>query len=45
MTNTFMWKHALRRQDIIISKVKQRGAKKYTKKTMKFGIEFHNVVQ
>ena len=37
----FNWwaKHVLRIRDIIISKVKQRGAKKYANRVMKFGIE------
>ena len=43
----FNWfaKHVLRRRGKIISKVKQRSAKNYVKKTMKFGIEFPKKVQ
>ena len=33
------------RRDSIISKLKQRGAKKYSKGKMKFGIELPNTVQ
>ena len=32
-------KHVLRKQDRIIAKVRQHGAKKYAKKTIKFGIQ------
>ena len=35
----------LRRQDIIISKVKQRGSKKYVKRMIKFGVELPKTVQ
>ena len=35
----------MRRKYRIISKVKQRGANKYIKRTMKFGIEFPKKVQ
>ena len=43
----FNWwvKHVLRKRDRIISKVKQRGAKKYAKTTMKFGIECPKTVE
>ena len=40
------WKnHVLRKQYRFISKIKQRGTKKYSNKTMKFGIEFPKSVQ
>ena len=37
----FNWwvNHALRKRDRIVAKLQQRGAKKYVKTTMKFGIE------
>ena len=38
-------KHVLRRQDRIISKDNQRGANKYLKRKMKFGIELPKMVQ
>ena len=38
----FNWwvKHVLRKQDLIVSKLQKRGAKKYAKTMMKFGIYF-----
>ena len=41
----FLAKHVLKRQNRIISNVKKRGAKKYVKRTTKFGIEFPKMVQ
>ena len=43
----FNWweKQVLRRQDKIISKVNHRGAKKYVRKTMNFGIECPTTLQ
>ena len=42
----FNWweNHLLRRRDRVISKAKHRGAKKYVKMTMEFGIELTKTV-
>ena len=42
----FNWwvKHVLMKQDQIVAKVRQHGAKKYAKTMMKFGIEFPKTV-
>ena len=42
----FNWwvKHVLRKQDLIVAKLRKRGAKKYAKTMMKFGIYFPKTV-